>query len=280
MYYIYVSSPRHCFHFHIFTFSNFHIRLSLRRKINQLKKIKVGIVNYLNTKPLLYGISQSLIKNSIELIEDYPSNIASHLLEGRIDIGLVPVAIIPHLNEYYIHTDYCIGCDGPVASVCLFSDSSIAEIETVLLDYQSRTSVELLKILLKDYWKITPNVIDTAPDFRSSIKGSTAGLVIGDRSFEQRKDSRYVYDLGEAWKQYTGLPFVFAAWISTKRLDEGFIQEFNEANRFGVQNISRVIAATPYVLFNMEEYFTKYVSYELDNEKQKGLKRFIQMLNH
>ena len=251
----------------------------MRRKINQLKKTKVGIVNYLNTRPLLYGIEQSPIRDSIELIQDYPSNIASYLLGGNIDVGLVPVAILPFLNEFYIHTDYCIGCNGPVASVCLFSDVPIQDVENVLLDYQSRTSAALLKILLLDYWKVAPNVIETASDFRSSIKGTTAGLVIGDRSFEQRKHSQHVYDLGEAWKQYTGLPFVFAAWISTRPLDPHFIQEFNLANQFGILNISKVIGTTVYSLFNMEEYFTKYISYGLDAEKQKGLKRFIQLLN-
>lgn len=215
----------------------------------------------------------------IELIQDYPSNIAALLVEGKIDIGLVPVAILPVLKEYHIYTDYCIGCNGPVGSVCLFSDVPVEEVETVLLDFQSRTSVELLKILLRNYWKIKPLFIETSSDYRSSIKGKTAGLVIGDRSFEQRRSSKYLYDLGEAWKQYTGLPFVFAAWISTRPLDPHFIHEFNDANRFGVLNISNVIGTTPYSLFNMEEYFTKYISYGLDAEKQKGLKRFIQVLN-
>jgi chorismate dehydratase len=251
----------------------------LRLKINQLKKIKVGLVNYLNTLPLLYGINQSPVKHSVELIQDYPSNIASYLLDGKIDIGLVPVSVLPHLDEYHIYTNYCIGCNGPVASVCLFSDVPINEVDTVLLDYQSRTSVALLKILLRDYWKVTPEFIDTASDYRSLIRGNTAGLVIGDRSFEQRKHSQYVYDLGEAWKEYTRLPFVFAAWISTKRLDEQFISEFNNANKFGLDNIRKVIEATPYYLFSMEEYFTRYISYDLDADKQQGLKRFVQLLN-
>jgi chorismate dehydratase len=250
----------------------------LRSKINQLKKIKVGIVDYLNTKPLLYGIRHSAVNESIDLIQDYPSNIAAFLLEGKIDIGLVPVAILPILKEYHIYTNYCIGCDGPVASVCLFSEVPIQEIKAVLLDYQSRTSIALLKILLQDYWKVAPRFIDTSSDYRSSIKGPIAGLVIGDRSFGQRKFSKYVYDLGGAWKQHTGLPFVFAAWISTKPLDQQFIQLFDEANRFGVQNIGKVIETIPNALFNLKEYFTKYISYELDPTKEKGLKRFLELM--
>ncbi|MBC7828789.1 MAG: menaquinone biosynthesis protein [Chitinophagaceae bacterium] len=252
----------------------------MRRKINQLKKIKVGIVNYLNTMPLLYGINHSPVMDSIELIQDYPSNIASFLLDGKIDIGLVPVAILPALKEYHIYTDYCIGCDGPVASVCLFSEVPIGKVETVLLDYQSRTSVALLKILLNDHWKIKPAFVDTTSDYRSSITGTTAGLVIGDRSFEQRKSSLYAYDLGEAWKQYTGLPFVFAAWVSIQRLDDQFIKAFNMANGSGIENIRTIIDSMPASLFDMEEYFTRYISYELNPEKQRGLERFLELLTH
>ncbi len=245
-----------------------------------MKKIKVGLVNYLNTLPLLYGIDHSTVKESVELIGDYPSNIASYLMDDRIDVGLVPVVVLAKLQEYHIHTDYCIGCDGPVASVCLFSDVPIQDVSTVLLDYQSRTSVALLKILLQDYWKVTPQLINTASDYRSSITGSTAGLVIGDRSFEQRTHSRYVYDLGEAWKLHTGLPFVFAAWISRKRLDEQFIIDFNKANKFGVDNITKVAESTSFPLFDTAEYFTKYISYRLDSQKRKGLNRFLQLLNY
>jgi chorismate dehydratase len=256
------------------------IQLYLRGKINQLKKIKVGIVNYLNTMPLLYGINQSPVKNSIELIQDYPSNIASLLLEDKIDIGLVPVAILPDLEEYYIYTDYCIGSDGPVISVGLFSEVPIHEIETVLLDYQSHTSVALLKILLRDYWKVEPRLENTSSDYRPSIKGRTAGLIIGDRSFEQRKHSKYVYDLGEAWKNYTGLPFVFAAWISLKPLDDEFVESFNTANKAGVENIRAAIENTPSSLFNMEDYFTRYISYEFDAKKKQGLERFLQLMEN
>ena len=250
----------------------------MRGKINQLEKIKVGIVNYLNTIPLLYGINQSPVKDSVELIYDYPSNIASFLIDGKIDIGLVPVAILPRLHEYHIYTEYCIGCDGPVASVCLFSEVPIESIETILLDYQSRTSVALLKILLYNYWKVTPRLVDTATDYRSSIRENTAGLVIGDRSFEQRRDSKYVYDLGDAWKKYTGLPFVFATWTSTRQLDQNFLREFDKANATGVQNISHIIDTIPYTLFDMKDYFTKYVSYNLDDEKRKGLSHFLELL--
>ncbi len=209
---------------------------------------------------------------------DYPSHIATMLLQDEIDIGLVPVAVIPKMKEYFINTNYCIGCDGPVGSVCIFSDVPLEKVDHILLDYQSRTSTELAKILLREYWKVSPEITDGGIDFIDHIKGSTAGLVIGDRALEQRRISLYRYDLGEAWKALTGLPFVFAAWISNKKLDDSFIKMFNEANGLGVQNVDQVLTHLNNDIFDLRQYFEKYISYQLDDAKKEGLRLFLQKL--
>ena len=247
-------------------------------KLIQLKKIKVGIVNYLNTKPLLYGIEHSPVIDAIEPVPEYPANIARMLLEDEIDMGLVPVAVIPRMKEYYINTNYCIGCTQPVASVCLFSDVPVQEIKEVLLDYQSRTSVTLARILMRDYWKIDPVITDTKDDYRSRISGATAGVVIGDRALEQRHKSKYIYDLGEAWIAHTGLPFVFAAWVSNKPLPEDFVKAFDAANAEGLKHIDEVVAANPYPTYDLHEYYTKNISYHLDVAKRKGLTKFLELI--
>jgi chorismate dehydratase len=200
------------------------------------------------------------------------------LLNNEIDVGLVPVAVIPRLKQPHIISDFCIGCNGAVASVCLFSEVPLHEIKTLLLDYQSRTSAALTRILVKDYWKINPLLVETTEDFRGHIKGTTAGLIIGDRAFEQRTLSPFIYDLGLAWKEYTGLPFVFAAWVSNKKQDVDFVLEFNAANRTGIENIDEVVAGNPFNLFDLKAYYTSYVSYELDQKKMEGLNQFLEML--
>jgi len=242
------------------------------------RKIRVGAVSYLNTKPLLYGIQRSSVMKDMDLIIDYPSRIADMLLRDEIDMGLVPVAVIPRMNTWHINGDICIGSNGPVASVCLFSDTPVEKIEKVLLDYQSRTSVALAGVLLKEYWKINPELIAGEADFRDHIQGTTAGVVIGDRALEQRQHSPYVYDLGEAWKDWTGLPFVFAAWVSNKSLDAAFIKKFNEANREGLAQIDAVVSENPFPFFDLKDYFTKYLDYELDKPKRKGLEKFLHFL--
>jgi chorismate dehydratase len=243
-----------------------------------LKKIRIGAVSYLNTKPLLFGFKQDHFKDKIHLVEDYPAQIANMLLNDEIDVGLVPVAILPELKEHYIISDYCIGAEGAVASVCLFSEVPIDEVQQVYLDYQSRTSVALAKILLKHYWKISPEFINADTGFLSKIKGTTAALVIGDRAFEQRSKSKYVYDLAEAWVNFIGLPFVFAAWVSNKKLPDDFILEFNNANQFGLNNIDKVIMENPYSHYDLHLYFTQKISYKLTDEKRKGLNKFLDVL--
>jgi chorismate dehydratase len=249
-------------------------------KLNHLSKIKVAAVNYLNTKPLLYGIKNHPVINEIELYEAYPAMVAQMLLEGSADVGLVPVAIIPQLKEHYIITDYCIGCDGPVASVCLFSEIPIEQVTEVLLDYQSMTSVILAKILLKEYWHSDARLIEAkGEDYIKKIRGTTAGLVIGDRALEQRSVSKYIYDLGEAWKAYTGLPFVFAVWVSNKKLPEEFIEEFNQANEMGFKNLNDFIADYKNENIDVKNYFTKNIYYLFTTDMQQALELFLKKAN-
>ena len=111
-------------------------------------------MSYLNTKPLLYGIKNSPVFREISLITEYPARIADMLLTDEIDIGLVPVSMIPLMKEYHINTRYCIGCDGPVASVCLFSEVPLQEYRE---RYYWTTRAGLRYYLLKYYFKNTGN---------------------------------------------------------------------------------------------------------------------------
>lgn len=216
-----------------------------------------------------------MMPSGMEMIFEYPAKIAAELINDSVDIGLVPVAIIPQLKESHILSDYCIGADGEVASVCLFSDVPLHEIKSVYLDYQSRTSVALLKILLKELYKISPELLPAKPGFESKIKNNVAGLVIGDRAFKQRKISKFSFDLSSGWKTLTGLPFVFAAWIANKKLPQSFVSEFNNAIKFGIQNLDSVVADNYYENYNIETYFKQNIKYDFDEEKRKGLDLFL-----
>lgn len=237
------------------------------------------MVNYLNTKPLLYGLERKPMSDLIELVGDYPAKVAQLLLDNKIDVGLIPVAVLPKLSEYHIVGNYCIGTQGEIASVALFSEVPMNEIKRVYLDYQSRTSVALLKYLMKESWGISPEIVESVnEDYRKAITGTTAGLVIGDRALAQRKISTFIYDLGSEWRAITGLPFVFAAWVSTKPLPDDFVQLFNAANGLGLQHIDEIVAATPFDIYDLKKYYNLHLSYHLDKEKVKGMDLFLSAL--
>ncbi len=244
-----------------------------------MSKIKVGIVRYLNTRPLIYGLKLEPIASQIELIEDNPAKLAEMLKNDEIDLGLIPIAAIHNLKESYLSGDYCIGTDGEAASVCLFSEVPLEQIKKVYLDYQSRTSVELLKWVMREYWGIHPElIIAEDEDFRKRIKGTTAGLVIGDRAFEQRKLSTFFYDLGAEWKKITGQPFVFAVWVSNKKLPLDFIKTFNEANAVGLKHIDEIVETQHFELYDLKKYYTLHMNYLLDERKKKSMEYFLQVI--
>ncbi|MEC5144671.1 menaquinone biosynthesis protein [Chitinophaga sp. 212800010-3] len=239
------------------------------------RKVKVAAVSYLNTKPLLYGFRNHPVMELMELSMDYPSKIAQQLIDGEVDVALVPVAIIPKMKEYHIIADYCIGAEGPVASVCLFSDVPLNEIKRIYLDYQSRTSVALLKVLVREFWKLDVEYVNTSGPYQDKIKGTDAGLVIGDRALEQRKVSPYIYDLSEHWMRFTSLPFVMAAWISNKKLPDEFTRQFNDATGLGVRNIPAVVAENPYSVYDLTTYYVHNISYPLTPAKRQGMQKFL-----
>ncbi|WP_353549829.1 menaquinone biosynthesis protein [Sediminibacterium sp. KACHI17] len=242
------------------------------------KRIRIGAVSYLNTRPLMLGVRRSGLMDKVAVTEDFPANIAAMLLNDQIDVGLVPVAIIPRLQEAHIITDYCIGAVGEVASVGIFSQVPMEEIEILILDYQSRTSVNLARILLQAYWKKEVKIEKATADYQHRIQGTTAAVVIGDRALAQHQHSKYYYDLSLAWQQHTGLPFVFAAWVSNKVLDEDFIDAFNRANAYGVSHLDEVVKDIEFPHYDLKKYYATNISYQLDAQKRAGLELFLQKL--
>lgn len=245
-----------------------------------MKKIRITAVSYLNTKPLLYGIFKHPIAEQIELQLDIPSVCARRLREGDADLGLVPVAVIPELRKPRIISDYCIGTVGAVQTVAVFAERPIETLTHLYLDHHSRTSVELTKVLLREYWGLNPVLLSAHDGYIDEIGQTTGGLVIGDRSIGLDRRFPYVYDLGQAWMAHTGLPFVFAAWISTRDLDPAFVTGFNEALQRGLAEIPQLIflLPTPQPDFDLKNYFTRHISYEFDGEKKKALSLFLEKI--
>jgi len=239
--------------------------------------LKISAVSYLNTKPFLYGLFQSGLEHSIDLSLDIPSECARKLIAGEVDLGLIPVAVIPQLKTPHIISDFCIGTEGAVKTVCIYSNCPIEEITHLYLDYQSRTSVALTRYLVANYWKINPQFIPAKAGFENQIKHKTGALIIGDRTIDMEVTYPYVYDLGEIWKKHTNLPFVFAAWVSNTELPQHFLKQFNKALQLGIQKRHQVaqLFQSSYLNFNVHDYYHKYIDYELTNKKRQALKLFL-----
>jgi len=245
------------------------------------RKIRIGAVSYLNTKPLLYGLEHGQMSNEVELVLDYPANLVRLLQSNQIDIGLIPVGALPSLGDYHIISDYCIGTEGEVASVAVFSELPMEEIDTVLLDYQSRTSVMLCKILFEKHWKKKVQFIDAKDEsYIDNIHGNVAGLVIGDRALKIRDKFKFKFDLGLAWKEMTGLPFVFAVWVRKKEISGEFIPLFNEANGMGLSKINLIIDYNNESIYPMDMYFRKNISYRLTEGMRESMNLYLSFLKN
>lgn len=241
--------------------------------------VKISIVNYTNTLPFKWALKRSDILQKIDLQEDIPSICAQKLKFKQVDLALVPVALLAKLDTYFIETDYCIGANGKVDSVKLYSDVPLDKIKTVTLDYQSKSSITLTKVLFKFFWILNVNYLDAKPGFENEINDTNAAVVIGDRTFELNGKFKYEYDLAEEWKKFTGLPFVFAAWVSTEKLPADFIKEFNAVLKFGVENILKAIEED-YNLKSLSktqtiEYLVDRIDYNLNADKKKALNLFL-----
>jgi chorismate dehydratase len=240
-------------------------------------KISVSAVSYLNTKPFLYGLYASGMGEDINLSLDIPSSCAQKLASGSVELGLVPVAAIPTIRQATIISDYCIGTLSAVKTVGIYAPCPIQEVTHLYLDYQSRTSVALTKYLLQHHWNINPVLIEAKQGYEQSIKGKKAALIIGDRTIGIEDDYPFFYDLGEEWYYHTGKPFVFAAWVSNRPLSNDFVQRFNKALAYGIEQRDRVatLFESCYPNFDVHAYYNDYINYSLDTSKKEALRFFL-----
>jgi len=245
------------------------------------EKVRVSMVGYLNAVPFIYGIEHHKVNKKILISKDIPSECARKLLNNEADIGLVPVAVIPQLKGFEIIGKTCIGAIGKVASVLLCSDVPLPEIKNIFLDFHSRTSVALVQVLSKNYWKIKPEFIAAPIHFIDEIKDTTAGIIIGDRTFNLKREFKYTYDLSEEWYQFTGLPFVFAVWVARKGLNVELLKDFEEALQYGLNKKQIVIDECQHVFldsFDVANYLNNSIQYKLDDEKRRGMALFLNYL--
>ena len=249
---------------------------------NDKRRTSVSAVSFLNARPFIYGLESNSIREKINITTDSPALCAQKLRDGLTDIGLVPVAAIPAIPSGKIISPYCIGANGPVKSVLLLSNVPLTDIGTILLDYHSRTSVTLARILASRYWEVAPSWINASKGFEALIGGNTAAVVIGDKALQLHDKFKYAYDLSEEWHAFTGKPFVFACWVTIRKLNEDFLNEFTGALQYGISHIPGMLYTESNLPVSIKEasaYLENFVDYNLDEEKVEAMDLFLELMN-
>lgn len=248
--------------------------------MNKGGPVRVGAVSYLNTKPLIWRFEE--IAPQAVLVLDYPSRLADALAAGTLDVALIPSLEFFQDPTYTIVSDACIACRGPVMSVKLFSRVPLDAIRTLALDEGSRTSVALVQILLEERFGIRPQ-LEPLP-LGTSIQDTQADavLLIGDRAIHAPGGPfAAVWDLGEQWRLWSGLPFVFAMWVTRAGVDlQGVDQCLSEARDQGLRHLEQIAAveAAPLSLTEREclTYLRDNLHFFLGPQEQRGLELFYQ----
>ncbi|MDB6173132.1 MAG: mqnA [Chthoniobacteraceae bacterium] len=235
-----------------------------------LNSLRIGCVQYLNARPLIYGYDGPVVF-------DHPSALARDIARGGLDAGLVPIFEALRARDYTVADGVAIACDGPVYSVFLAYRGPLEKIRTVALDPGSLTSVHLLQVLLAEYHGLRP--------FYGQTGEADALLLIGNQAIDFRlanPGTHQFLDLGEEWKRCTGLPFVFAVWLLRPDLENlGAIGDaFRALQRHGLAHIAEIVASETFHDAEFRHrYLTSYIRFQLGAAEKEAIEKFRALLS-
>ncbi|MEE2777014.1 MAG: menaquinone biosynthesis protein [Acidobacteriota bacterium] len=243
-------------------------------------RLKVGVVDFLNSRPLAWGFLNGELDASCEAIYAAPSRVADLLAAGDIDVGLVPSIELMRIPGLEILGDTCVAATHEVRSVLLLSRVPLAEIETIAADSSSRTSQTLVQILLADLHGVEAALTQWAPEPRGVPDGFDAALIIGDPALRVDRESYEVIDLAEAWRDLTGLPFVFAVWAARAEARRaGLAADLRASLESGLASIDEIVATEARRQSldpgELRVYLTRTLSFALGRDELRGLREFF-----
>ncbi len=235
--------------------------------------MKIALVEFLNAFPLYYALKHGIIANEFEF-ESYPPSVCASLLrKGEVDVGNVPIVEYTHCHSYRIIDRCCIASGKEVKSVVLFLNKPIEKVRTVKLDRNSNTSVVLTRVLFAFKYKLS---VDYSYDTEADCE-----LVIGDKALGMIKnDSRERLDLAVEWRRMTGLPFVFAAWITAMDVDSSVSRLFVDSKEWGKKHIKEICSSSDRLksLVDVSEcvdYLNNNIDYDLTDDKVESIRIFF-----
>jgi cyclic dehypoxanthinyl futalosine synthase len=257
-------------------------RYRMARATDAGGRLRLCGVSYLNAQPLLHGLLEGLGEDRMHIELAPPSELSRRLLEDEADAGLAPVAVLANHGGLELVPGIAIGCDGPVRSVKIVGDVPLEQMDEILLDASSRTSVVLARLIVKHRRAgQEPTYCSKPPaEIIELAHGKTGGLLIGDPALEVEGRFAYELDLGQAWKELTGLPFVFAVWVARPGLlgarDVALLQKSLEAGLVDRAQIAQAWArGRGGEAGSHLSYLTHSIRYALDESAVAGLREFL-----
>lgn len=271
-----------------------------------MTKLRISIVQYLNTAPLVWGFTHGPLAGKYELSFTVPSQCAEALRAGEADIAIIPAIEYQRIGELVLLPDLAIASKKLVRSLLLVAKKPIAQVRSIALDSSSRSTQALTRILCADHWHITPNFFETAPDLEAMLQDADAALLIGDPALrlailmegKSRRNEHgvllcsseaaglhgaeplIVYDMVEEWQRSTGLPAVLAVWAARDGVaTEEVLRDFSASRDFGMARIAEIseVAARELQLppAALAAYLRRNIDYALDGDNRRGLEHFF-----
>lgn len=244
-----------------------------------MPKLRVGIVDYLNSKPLAWGFLKGHHANLFVPSLHPPARVARLLADRGLDAGLIPSIEVARIPGLEVLPDLCVAADREVRSVLLLARRPLYEVRRIALDVNSRTSVALLRILCTDRFGIAPEFVTLPPEPEQMLEDAEAALIIGDPALRVDRERYQVFDLAAEWKDLTGLPFVFAVWAV--RADVEFPDlavYFKSSLRHGLASLDSLVRESAAELgletAMIRRYLTEHLSFVLRDRERNALREF------
>lgn len=286
--------------------------LTLRFYANEresLRKLRVSIVEFLNTAPLVWGFTNGPLAGKYDLSFTVPSQCAEALRNGEVDVAIIPAIEYQRMENVVALPDMAIAAKGQVRSLLVVAKRPIELAKRIALDVSSRSTVALTRILAKDHWRISPEFVDAEPDVPEMLGHADAALVIGDPALSiaikmdtlasksptsgdccqgdpedmpvPGFESLFVYDVAHQWHELTGKPCVLALWVGRRdAITPEVVADFQASKQYGLEHISEIASAAATTLglpaCQLERYLRKNIQFHLDEENLAGLQLFFE----
>ena len=253
--------------------------------------LRISIVEYLNTAPLVWGFTNGPQRGKYELSFTVPSQCAEALRRGDADMAVIPAIEYQRINDVIALPDMAIAAKGAVRSILVVAKRPIEQARRLALDTSSRSSVGLVRLLCRHHWRIEPEFIDAKPDVTAMLDDADAALVIGDPALRVALEPQqtlpsypavYLYDVAHEWRQMTGKPCVLALWVARRgAVTPEVVADFLASKEYGMSRIDEIAAAAAQKLklpaAELAAYLRENVDFSLDAENQAGLALYYRL---